>query len=442
MEALRCEGRAVDLTYSTNAHPAETLAELLAVLRSDVAPICRAVYGENPAPVNLRLGMKQADELLGHPELPSTSALSDEVLAAPPAPACRRLIAILEELRLRVVSVNGFPIRDFHAPRLKELVYSPPWTDGGRALYSLKIAKALAHLLGERRESVVSVPSGTFKGYGEGDEIKLQCAHFLTEAARELARLERVTGKTIRLGLEPEPYTTGETTEEFVRYYCEFILPAAREKYPLQLGVSSAGAEELARKFLTVNLDLCHQAVEFEDPAESLRRLRAAGIAVSGLHLSAALRLPEPARNAEALAQLMSLDEPRYLHQVVARRRDGGLVRFADLPDLARGRRVSLEDWDELRCHFHVPLCAELPGPLTSTRELVEPAARLAAREGLTDQFVVETYTWGVLGDLARAGHAAAREILGGREVNIAAGLVKELQWAREALSDRTPQPT
>ena len=47
-----------------------------------------------------------------------------------PCPACERLLQTLDELGLDVVSINAFPIRAFHAPRVKEQVYSPPWTDG------------------------------------------------------------------------------------------------------------------------------------------------------------------------------------------------------------------------------------------------------------------------------------------------------------------------
>ena len=432
-----CQGRAVDLSYSTNVHPAETLEELHQVLRQHVAPVMRGAFGEQPwYAVNLRLGMKQADALLAHGPLPSNSALSDAVLSAPPSEACAGLLETLQQLKLRVVSVNGFPIRDFHAPRVKEQVYSPPWTDGGRALYTLKIAKVLTHLMGERTEAAVSVPTGTFKGYVDNDEVKYQCGHFLTECARELNRLERLTGKTVRLGLEPEPYTTGESLEEFVSYYQNSILPNAREKYPQQLGLHSRQAEDLARKFITVNLDLCHQAVEFEDPLEDLKRLQAAGIALSGLHLSAALRLPEPARNQAAFERLMAMDEPRYLHQVVAKLREGGgLARFEDLPDLQNPKRLrgkTLANFEELRCHFHVPLCAEWPGPLASTRDAIGPAARYAAGAGLTGNLVVETYTWGVLGALAQQGSGAAREIVGAQNPELNAGLVRELQWAQK----------
>lgn len=442
MTQIAVNGRSAFLSYSTNVHPAESLDELSRVVKEHVAPISRSAFGDGRAAVNLRIGMKQADELLGNPTLPSTSTLSDEILKAPPAPACQKFLALLDELKLDVVSINAFPIRDFHAPRVKEQVYSPPWTDGGRALYSLKIAKSMATFLAHNKmgpaRAAISVPSGVFNGlYPDSDEVRSQCAHHLTECARELRRLERLTGKTVVLGLEPEPRTTGEAIKDFITYY-EGILADARQKYPTQLGVTRAEAEEIARKFITINLDLCHQAVEFEDPVEDLKLLKAAGVNLSGLHISAALKVQEPSRNADAFAQLKALDEPRYLHQIVARRHNGTLDRFEDLPDLWNPRRMrdrTLADFAELRCHFHVPLFADLgSGALSTTRDSVGPAARYALAEGLTDNFICETYTWNVLAGLAEKGNAGAKAVVGASGVDVHAGIVKELQWAKEQL--------
>ncbi|MCZ7644988.1 MAG: metabolite traffic protein EboE [Planctomycetota bacterium] len=433
MAEISAQGRTLQLSYSTNVHPAESVAELQAMLRAQVAPVSRGAFGNLEAAVNLRLGMRQADELLGFDPAAPPPALATAQLGAPPAPACEELLATLRDEKLRVVSVNGFPIQDFHAPRVKEQVYAPSWTDPRRALYSLKIAKVLAHLLGERTAAAVSVPSGVFKGVADDAETKARCAHVLLACARELARLEELTGKTIVLGLEPEPYTTGESLEEFVAYFNEFILRHARLRLAHDMGCSENQAEDLARRFVTVNLDLCHQAVEFEDPLEDLKRLRAEGIVLSGLHVSAALKLREPAEHPAAFRALLDLDEPRYLHQVVAKRKDGGLQRFSDLPELRdldrqRARSLSWLDLDELRCHFHVPLFAAFEGALSSTRDSVGPAARFAAREGLTDNFVVETYTWGVLKGLAERGNEAAARIVGDGDVK--AGLIEELKWA------------
>ena len=439
------QGREVYLSYSSNVHPAESLEELTSSLGRDIAPVSRAAFGPGVAAVNLRIGMRQADEILDHPPLPSNSYLSDDILKAPPSAACARFLDALEEHKLDVVSINAFPIRDFHSPRVKEQVYSPPWTDGGRALYSLKIAKVMTHFMArpgiERLQAAISVPSGVFKGlHGDSEEVRTQCCHFLTECVRELLRLERLTGRTVKLGLEPEPCTTGETCAEFVDYY-KLILADARQKFPSQLGINRAQSEELVRRFVTVNLDLCHQAVEFEDPVEDLKIIQREGIPCSGLHLSAALKLSEPAQNTEAFARLRAMDEPRYLHQVVAKKRDGSLVRFEDLPKLwtpSRRQGVpDLADFSELRCHFHVPLYADLQGKtgLGTTADAVGPAARYALAEGLTDNFVVETYTWKVLAGMAERGNAGAQSVAGlPGKVNIHDGIADELKWAKSQM--------
>jgi len=440
MAQLNVNGRNVCLSYSTNVHPAETLDELSRSLREHVAPISRRAFGNAAACVNLRVGMKQADEMLAHAPLGSTSYLTDDILKAPPSPACEKFLDTLSAQKLNVVSINAFPIRDFHAPRVKEQVYSPPWTDGGRALYSLKIAKVMTHFMDHSGRvgipAAISVPSGVFNGlYPDSEEVRMQCAHFMTECVRELLRLERLTGKTVVLGLEPEPMTTGEAISEFITYFGT-ILADARQKFPQQLGVSRVQAEEIARRFITINLDLCHQAVEFEDCVDDLKKLKAAGITLSGLHLSAALTLKEPSKNEEALGRLKALDEPRYLHQIVAKNRDGSLTRLADMPDLWNPRRMkvkTLADFSELRCHFHVPLFTDLGnGALGTTRDSVGPAIRHALAENLTDNFIVETYTWNVLAGLAASGNAGAKSVVGDAGiVDIHSGIVSELKWAR-----------
>jgi hypothetical protein len=436
----------IHLSYSSNVHPAESLDDLTRTLHEYIAPISHSARGAGVPPAelastNLRIGMKQADELLQHPPLPSNSALSDEILKAPPSPACAAFLHELDETKLDVISINAFPIRDFHAPRVKEQVYSPPWTDGGRSLYSLKIAKVLTHFMArpgiDRNVAAISVPSGVFKGlYPDSDEVRTQAAHFITECTRELLRLERLTGRTVQLGLEPEPFTTGERIPDFIDYF-KTILSEARGKFPAQLGVTRDKAEEIARRFVTINLDLCHQAVEFENCVEDLKLLRAAGIVVSGIHISAALKLLEPSKNPDAFAQLKALDEPRYLHQVIAKTRGGEIVSYEDLPHLWNPRKLkgkTLEDLAELRCHFHVPLFADLSGALSTTRDAVAPAVQYAIKESITDNFIAETYTWNVLANLAQSGNGAARSVLGNGMVDIREGIARELKWANSIL--------
>ncbi len=162
------------------------------------------------------------------------------------------------------------------------------------------------------------------------------------------------------------------------------------------------------------------------------------------MHLSAALKLTDPAANPDAVALLKSLDEPRFLHQVVGRGRDGRLFRWSDLPQLwdapslARmGLPEGFKALTELRCHFHVPLATVVPAhsALSTTVDAVGPAVRYALQEKLTDNLVVETYTWTILAALAAQGNEAARALSSQTgSVDVAGGLVNELKYCAQFL--------
>ena len=75
-------------------------------------------------------------------------------------------------------------------------------------------------------------------------------------------------------------------------------------------------------EFLGVNYDCCHFAVEFEEPQNAMAALRQAGIKISKIHLSSALKTrPTP----EARAALAKFADDVYLHQVIARDAAGRL---------------------------------------------------------------------------------------------------------------------
>ena len=119
------------------------------------------------------------------------------------------------------------------------------------------------------------------------------------------------------------------------------------------------------RRHLGVNYDTCHLAVEYEEPHESIGRLVAAGIRISKLHLSSAMKM-EP--TGVARAQLELFKEDVYLHQVIERLPDGALVRHRDL-DVALAGRNDAKEW---RVHFHVPLHSPDVDWFDSTRDHIE----------------------------------------------------------------------
>jgi hypothetical protein len=156
--------------------------------------------------------------------------------------------------------------------------------------------------------------------------------------------------------------------------------------------------------------DICHGAVEFEEPSAVFRAFRQAGIRVAKLQLSSALRLPEV--DAAAERALSAFDDGVYLHQV-AQQRDGEVTRWTDLgPAFAALRRG--EAGGEWRVHCHVPIFLERAGTFHSTQPTLEAALGCIRAGFVAPHLEVETYTWDVLPpqfrDCSRA-EAIAREL-------------------------------
>lgn len=356
--------RTLHLGYCTNVHPGEALADVRRTLRTDV-PAVRA-RGGHPIGLGLRLGNEAA------------SALAAD-------PAAREALAVqLVADALPVFTVNGFPYGDFAATRVKEAVYRPDWRDPERRAYTARVAAALAALPGPPVRTISTVAGG-FRPDTDTPEAHAAIARGLLGAAEDLARLADTTGVSVRLCLEPEPHTTLETTAEAAAFFTRSLLPAG----------------ERARAHLGLCYDCCHQAVEYEAPEAALEVLRAAGVPVGKIQVSSALVVSNPA-DPEARAALFAFDEPRFLHQVVARFPDGTLRRAADLPEV-RADEAAWAQAESWRCHFHVPI-GWAGGPLLgTTRDDWVSAVRYAVTHGLCDQLEVETYTWSVLPAEARA---------------------------------------
>ncbi len=358
---------AFHLGYCTNVHPGESLEAIHAVLRRDVSAVKARVSPSGPFGTGLRLGNAAAERL----------AADEGARAA--------LVALLEELDLYVFSVNGFPYGDFAAESVKAAVYEPGWGSSRRLGYTVALAGVLAELPGPT-ERTISTVAGGFGPHTMDDGARQQIAVGLGEAARALADLADRSGVAVRLCLEPEPWTTLETTGDVIDFW---------ERYLHPLGAA-------AKAHLGLCYDCCHQAVHFEDAGASIRRLVEAAVPIGKVQVSSALHLADPS-NAEGRRALLGFDEPRYLHQTVARAADGALLRALDLPDLIQPEEAWLgaEAW---RTHFHVPVWWRGDGLLGTTRGEWEAALAAVQETQACTHLEVETYTWHVIPDLARFG--------------------------------------
>jgi sugar phosphate isomerase/epimerase len=376
------------LTYCTNIHAGESWPDIRASLGSFLPEIRQEVSPDAPMGVGLRL-----------------SGIAADALASPEALA--ELKAFLDCEGLYVFTLNAFPYGPFHGTRVKEEVYQPDWTTPERLRFTNLAADIQAELLPDGMEGSVSTVPGTFKPLATpgavdriADAMLRHCAH--------LVELERRTGKRITLAVEPEPYCFLETIEETIAFWQERLLSAAAAR---GLG------EEAVRRHLGVCYDVCHAAVEYEDPIGSLEALARAGIRVTKLQLSAAIRVPVVDGNTEAL--LRPFDVGVYLHQTIERR-DGRLTRHPDLGPAFEALRAG-QAGGEWRVHCHVPVFLDRYGELRSTQDFLAEILAYCRKHHVSDHLEAETYTWDVL----PAEHKGASK---------AGAIARELLWVREQL--------
>lgn len=380
------------LSYCTNVHPGRSVGEVEAGLDQYTVPVSRAAG--KPIAAGLWLAKPVAAELLSAPD------------------GVRRFAAGLRRRGLTTHTLNAFPYGDFHSPRVKEKVYLPDWTAGERLAYTAQCASILAEFLPEGGEGSISTLPLAFKGFPHPTGFVDAAADRLIECATELARIEAETGKVIRLAVEPEPFCVLETTAEAILFFKRLWRRA-----------ESPGAEDAVRRHVGLCYDVCHQAVEFEEIAASIRDLDAAGVRINKVHLSCAVQIDQPAENAEARAALKRYVEPRYLHQTMAGGRGGVTARAVDLSaelvDQAPPEFAAARTW---RVHFHVPVDAERLGPLGTTRAALKEAVTAVAGLDYSPHLEVETYTWEVLP--------------GAQKADLVEGLTREIVATAGVLAD------
>lgn len=379
------------LSYCTNVHPGRTVAEVEHGLNEYTVPL-RSNFGE-PLAAGLWLAQPVIKELLATPD------------------GVGKFAEGLDRRGLSCHTLNAFPFGDFHSPRVKENVYLPDWTDPLRRQYTEDCAKVLAALMPPDAEgSISTVPLG-FKEFEHPADFEKQTIAQLLQLATSLDRLYQETGRKVRLAIEPEPFCVLETTDEAIAFFQKLFEVAADEFNPI-----------LAQEYLGLCYDVCHQAVEFEDVADSIRRIDQAGIALNKIHITCAIHLDHPAGNQEGREALARYVEPRYLHQTMAKTQDGTILRQVDLSEeLARTPPAEFQKATAWRVHYHVPVNADDLGPLRTTRTELKEALAAVEQLDSAPHLEVETYTWEVLPD--------------GGSVELVEGLTRELLATRTLIN-------
>jgi sugar phosphate isomerase/epimerase len=358
------------LSYCTNVHPGRTVAEIEQGLDRYTVRVAEQ-FG---AP--LAAGLWLADPVV-------RELLADEERR-------RRFEQRLAAGGLVCYALNAFPFGDFHSERVKDNVYRPSWSHPLRLEYTYGAAQILAGLLPAGADGSISTLPLGYPGIDSARDFLPRCAQQLVELALRLDRLNQKTGHMIRLAIEPEPCCWLDETPSAIDFFTRHLWPQAEER----------NCEDLVRTHLGVCVDVCHQAVAFEDLGECLRNFDKSGIRINKVHVTCAIELEDPARNVEGRTALARYVEPRYLHQTKAQAADGRVTSVIDL-----NRSLALEPPPEFlnarrwRVHFHVPVDAERLGPLATTRGDLRAALTAVKALSYAPHLEVETYTWDVLPD-------------------------------------------
>lgn len=376
------DGSTVHLAYCTNVHPAETLDGVLAQLRDHCEPVRRRL-GRDRLGIGLWLAKDAAHALVTDPS------------------ALRGLRTELDRRGLEVVTLNGFPYEGFGAEEVKYRVYKPDWTDPERLDHTTALARVLAGLLPDdvAQGSISTLPLAWRTVY---DTRRAETARIaLLTLAQRLDALRELTGRDIRVGLEPEPGCIVETT-----------------------GDAIAPLTAIGHDRIGICVDTCHLATSFEDPHTALDALTEAHVPVVKSQLSAALHAEHP-HLPEVREALAAFDEPRFLHQTRTSTA-AGLRGTDDLGEALKGE--ALPDAAPWRAHFHVPLHAAPAAPLTSTLPVLKAALTrlVGGPQPLTHHLEVETYTW----------QALPPELRPRARSQLVDGIAAELTLARDLLTD------
>jgi sugar phosphate isomerase/epimerase len=363
-------GRLVHVSYGTNVHPARDLPGVVAQLDTYATAI-RARLDVDTLGLSLWLP----------PTLAAALAIDSR--------ARTRLRSELNARGLEVVTLSGVPYRTNGEGETNR--HRPDWTTPERLEYTLDLARVLVDLLPDDavRGSVSTSGLGRRAGWGAGQERESK--RLLGRLSGGLAEIAWHTGRAVRVGFQPEPGCVMDTVEQAI-----------------------AGLTGSDKDRVGVCLDLANLACSWQDPADALAQLAAAGVSVVKVQVAAAIEVANPPAAAEILR---GYAEPLHPHQVCTP--TGG---YADDLDQAL-REFPPGPW---RVRYHVPLHNSPAAPLTSTTEVWRTVLRhlMAGDVPGCDHLDVETETWEVLPPGERATGPAA----------LAEGIAAELAYTRDEL--------
>ena len=388
------------LTYSTLVHPGDNWNEIWTSLTTYVPKVKARIAPNEPFGVSLRLAAESAQALV------SNRGERD------------KLKKFLADNDMYLYTVNAFPYGPFKGRIVKEQVYEPDWRSEERTQYTINVAEVLGDVAPEgTAPSIQSAPLG-FKPRVTGPEVVASYTEHVLRVAAHLIGLQERTGRTVGLALEPEPFCFLETTDETIEYFTKHLYSGAAAATVARLaGIPISEAHSALRRHVGMVFDICHQAVAYENIAESLQQLVDAGIPIFKLQEAAALYIPQVTD--KTIEVLRRYADTIYLTQTVEKK-DGRFTKFLNLEDAFAAWKTNPgpREW---RTHIHVPVFLDDLGAFRTTRFAIEDALKFHKANPVSRQLEIETYTWDVLPDSLKTG-------------DIVDYVCRELEWVQGQL--------
>jgi hypothetical protein len=242
------------LTYSTLVHQTDNWEQLWKSVNTYLPAVKARVAPNQKVGVCLR-----------------TSAPSAEMLSQDPSKRAD-LKKFFADNDLYLYTANAFVYGVFKKQVIKEDVYEPDWQTPERREYTKQVANLLAELAPEGvNPSIQSAPLG-FKPKVTGAHVVDEYTTNVIDVVAHLVELKKKTGKTVTLGLEPEPRCYLETTDETITYFKNYLFSGeTAKKLAKKTGLNEADANTAMREYTGVVFDIGHQAVGYEDIPVSCR---------------------------------------------------------------------------------------------------------------------------------------------------------------------------
>lgn len=393
------------LTYCSNIHPGEIWSEHFGRLKESIPAIKKKVSPVQPFGIGLRLANSASLELRKEDNL-------------------REFQNWLNQNDCYVFTMNGFPYGGFHNTVVKDQVHAPDWLSSDRVSYTIRLAQILSSLLPEGVDGGISTSPLSYKFWHKEEDyhtVFQNATMNLLQVVDQLVQIKRTTGKLIHIDIEPEPDGLLGNGTEFLQWYIQYLLPIGTTYIQDRYGINEDEASSVIREHIQLCYDVCHFAVGYENHAHMIEQLRSLGIKTGKIQISAALKalVPEnPGERGNLIEAFRKFNEPVYLHQVVARKKDNKHLNYPDL-NIALDDAMN-PDVAEWRAHYHVPLFISSYGVLHSTQSDIEKVLSLHEVSMFTFHLEIETYTWEVLPDEMR--------------LPINDSIVREIQWVIDIL--------